>query len=221
MEIMIDGNKVYLDEEDYYLFGSWTWRVVGGYLVRRTMGSKIWFHRLVNKTPEGLETDHINGNKLDNRKCNLRTVDSSQNQRNRNTKHVSNTGLKGINFYKKNGKYRVSITFRGKAIHIGYFFTIEEAKQAYDKAASQYFGEYANTHSEIEKTQFKEVKRIKEARKYLVCKLCGEKAFSNELCQRHYVHERRKRIAEENGRDFIPNEKKRNKIAREKYPVKG
>lgn len=84
-------------------------------------------HRIINNTPDGYFTDHINRNKLDNRKINLRTVTHGENIR--NTKGRGNSGIKGV--YKTiNGDYRVMVC-------VGTYDTAEKAHEMYVLALSK------------------------------------------------------------------------------------
>jgi len=88
-QIYLSGSTAYgqfaiVDDEDYdrlISFGVWHLSSTG-YAVRRTRGKTVRMHRLVNNTPEGLFTDHLNNNRLDNRKSNLRTVTHKENMQN-------------------------------------------------------------------------------------------------------------------------------------------
>ena len=77
------------------------------------------------------ELDHINGVRDDNRIINLRSVTPQQNQWNRRT-------AKGYYFNKAEGKFRAKIYLNWKEIHLGYFDTEEEAKNAYLNAKEKY-----------------------------------------------------------------------------------
>jgi hypothetical protein len=86
------GVKILVDDEDYLRLKAHKWSVNSrGYAVRFTehLGVKkgIRMHREILELGEydgGMEVDHINRNKLDNRRCNLRLVTRSENQKNRN-----------------------------------------------------------------------------------------------------------------------------------------
>ena len=75
--------------------------------------------------------DHINGNKSDNRLSNLRVVNTQKNAFNR-------IKVKGYNYYKPTDKYKSQIKINGKQIHLGYFETENEARQAYLNAKKIY-----------------------------------------------------------------------------------
>ena len=77
--------------------------------------------------------DHINGEKSDNRICNLRPADHSLNNQNQRAAQPTNksSGLLGCYFVKAKGKYKAQIHHSGKSSHIGYFKNAEEAHQAY------------------------------------------------------------------------------------------
>lgn len=92
-------------------------------------------HHLVLGKKDGYEIDHINGNKLDNRLCNLRHVTRSQN--NMNKKNV-----KGY-IKTKEGNYQANIGKDGKKICLGTYKTIAEAKASRRIGEIKYFGEYA------------------------------------------------------------------------------
>ena len=77
------------------------------------------------------EIDHINGIRNDNRICNLRAVTRSQNQWNRKT-------AKGYTWFKINNKWRAQIYLNSKKIHLGYYNTEQEARQAYLNAKEKY-----------------------------------------------------------------------------------
>lgn len=85
--------------------------------------------------------DHVNGDVLDNRRCNLRGCTQKQNARNRKANINSFTGLKGVYRDKKN--YRAAITVDYKYKYLGNFNDAISAARAYNEAAIKYFGEYA------------------------------------------------------------------------------
>lgn len=90
--------------------------------------------------------DHINGNKSDNRLCNLREATRGQNLANRHSLARHNTsGFRGVSPRKDNGKWRATIRDGKKIRSLGSFNTKEEAKSAYDTAFKEKYGEFANT----------------------------------------------------------------------------
>jgi len=88
------------------------------------------------------EIDHINGDKLDNRRENLRSATRSQNKMNSGKPKNNTSGYKGVCWYKRGNKWRAQIGINGKLKHLGYFEDKEEAAKAYKKAAEKYHGEF-------------------------------------------------------------------------------
>lgn len=93
-------------------------------------------HRLVMGDIEGVEYDHINRNKLDNRKENLRPCTRKQNCQNRGVRRDSKTGLKGVQKRAEN-VYRARIQMGEKRITIGHYPTPELAHEAYNQEAAR------------------------------------------------------------------------------------
>lgn len=112
-----------------------------GYIRAATHKKKFNLHSFLY--PELKRIDHINGNKMDNRSCNLRECTHSQNLFNRSVQKNNTTGYKGVTFDKHNNKYRACISVDKKGIKIGRFVTKEEAARAYDKKAFELRGEFA------------------------------------------------------------------------------
>ncbi|MDP4226025.1 MAG: HNH endonuclease [Bacteroidota bacterium] len=101
------------------------------YVYIRNNGEKVALHRIIHKTPDGMMTDHINGNTFDNRRENLRTVTNQQNQFNRQLRIDNKSGYTGVFWNKQRGKWRASIKVNYKTKHIGYFLDKNEAYKAY------------------------------------------------------------------------------------------
>ena len=99
-------------------------------------------HRLIMDAPDDKQVDHINGNKLDNRKCNLRLCSHQQNCCNRSG-HKGRDLPKGV--YKSTNKFRSGIRVNGKNIYLGSFDTPEEAHAAYCAASRNYHGAFSRT----------------------------------------------------------------------------
>ena len=103
-----------------------------GYRRGSVMWRSLYLHQVVyavayGDLPEGSQIDHINGNRLDNRMCNLRPVTHSGNCRNRNCKVKSSTGFRGVHFVKRNGTYQARIRANGRSHTLGGFLTPQEA----------------------------------------------------------------------------------------------
>ena len=115
-----------------------------GYIVVGINGKPYPASRLIwiyfnDDIPEGLQIDHINNIKTDNRIENLRTATNSQNMYNR-LKHKDNTsGFKGVYYCKNTNKWAAQIN----KIHLGYFNKPELASTAYNIAANKLHGEFA------------------------------------------------------------------------------
>ena len=124
--------KVILDPEDEHLFDGFKITYSGRYPTINKDSRTIRVHEVVvGKAPVGLETDHINRNKLDNRKSNLRFITHADNLRNRNG--WSKSKLKGADLDKsrKNRQWKSEIRIYGKKYCLGYFETAEQAHRAY------------------------------------------------------------------------------------------
>lgn len=141
--------------------GQMTWRVnkargakVGGrvgsiqafgYLETKIDGVCYRVHRLAwfyyyGDWPRA-EIDHIDGNRTNNVISNLREATRAQNCQNKSRSSLSKIGVKGVGFH--NGAYRARINVNNKQIYLGHFKTIEEAHEAYCKAARELHGEFA------------------------------------------------------------------------------
>lgn len=132
------GKFAIVDDDMFEYLNQWKWYCdIHGYAIRRpyikNSGRKnqkceiIRMHRIINNTPDGFETDHINRNPLDNRKENLRSVNASQNKINQKIRIDNTSGVKGITWDKQTNKWRVFIGINNKIINLGRFLNIKLA----------------------------------------------------------------------------------------------
>ena len=103
----------------------------------------IFLHRFIMNCPEGKEVDHINGDKLDNRKSNLRICTRSENAKNRRISKNNTSGFKGVHWHKGNKKWFAEICSNGKRIYGRGYNTKEEAFYRYKELATQLHGQFA------------------------------------------------------------------------------
>ncbi len=118
-----------------------------GYIQIKVGEKVILAHRLAWFVTYGevpsCDIEHINGNKLDNRIANLRLATRSQNMANKGPNRNSRSGLKGVYYFKRTGKWVAGFRKDGLRIHVGYFDTAEEAAEAHRVAYEKAFGIYA------------------------------------------------------------------------------
>ncbi len=139
------GEKVTVDAEDFSILNGYKWSTNNrGYVYGVVNGSRFAIHRLIVNCPSKKQVDHINGDRLDNRKQNLRICTNSQNHQNKPKTKRNTSGYKGIRF--KRGRWHAHITLNRKQKHLGAFDHKMEAVHAYDAAAKKYFGEFALTN---------------------------------------------------------------------------
>lgn len=100
-------------------------------------------HREIMDVPKHLVCDHINHNGLDNRKNNLRTCTRQQNTHNQKPRKKGTSKYKGVDWNKRQKKWRARIYYRGKCHYLGYFNNEIDAALTYDKKAKELFGEFA------------------------------------------------------------------------------
>ena len=144
------GQEIIIDKEDYNKIKDYTWKLnTNGYAITEVKKGlekvkSIMLHRLINNTPEGMITDHINRNKLDNRKENLRTCTTSENAMNRKTNYKNETSkTKGVDYRKQDNMWRARICKNGNRINLGLFKTEEEAIKARLNAEKDIFAEFS------------------------------------------------------------------------------
>ncbi len=99
-------------------------------------------HRVIMDTPNKMETDHINGDGLDNRRVNLRIATTSQNQANTGAPTTNTSGFKGVSRLKRDEKWRAQIRSNGVKMWLGDFDTPEAAYAAYVAASEKLHGEF-------------------------------------------------------------------------------
>jgi len=130
---LTQGKFALVDDEDYERLSKFKWFAYKHrhtyYAVRnKRIGNgqtRILMHREILDVPEGMETDHINHNGWDNRRCNLRAVTTAQNQWN------SYKQYRGTSWDKRSQKWQAQIAHNGKQLHLGFFAAEQDARQAY------------------------------------------------------------------------------------------
>lgn len=149
-----------VDEDDFGYLSQWRWTLHEKGYARRC--SSIFgveynrlMHRLVLDVPEGsdVQGDHINGNRLDNRRSNLRYATIDQNAQNRFAQQGKLGGVryKGV-YAHQNSKTGFSVRIRvdGKTLYLGSFKDQEVAARVYDAAALQHFGPRAKLNFPVD-----------------------------------------------------------------------
>ena len=146
-----------VDDEDYPILSIHKWQVqkekTTSYAVRSKqlngVTKKIYMHREIIGTPPGMETDHIDGDGLNNQRANLRVVTKRQNRMNRGNR--KRHGYVGVS--KQGCKYRARLKYDYKDFNIGIFDSEVDAAKARDKFAREIFGEYARLNFPEEATK--------------------------------------------------------------------
>ena len=134
------GNKALIDDQDYekvIAIGKW-YENDSGYAVKKTRikgkNISLRMHSYINETPKGWHTDHINGNRLDNRRENLRTASAELNAWNchKERQHtVYDTLPKGMSFDKSRNQYVATKIIRKR------FNTMKQAQNFIDQGADE------------------------------------------------------------------------------------
>ena len=146
---LTQGKFAIVDDADFEWLNQYKWCLsYWGYAVSRTskkLGKQktIFMHRLILGVPKGMDTDHVNGNRLDNRRANIRACSRTQNNRNKPVQKNNLTKFKGVCFRPEKNRWRALIMANRKRVELGLFKTAEEAHAAYCAAAKKYHGEYA------------------------------------------------------------------------------
>lgn len=150
-EIVLYNNKgievarTVIDIEDVDKVKNYKWHLRDDGYVSGTFGKKRkYLHHFIMDIEKlsrtGLEIDHQDRNKLNNRKNNLKLITISNNRFNINIQTNNNSGIRGVYWNKKMDKWRGQIFHNRKNIHLGYFDKLEDAIQARIDAELKYFG---------------------------------------------------------------------------------
>lgn len=145
--LLTNGWFALVDDEDYAGLAGYDWVYDAGYATRHDPDGapgyrRVSMHRQILNAPKGVSVDHINGDRLDNRRINLRQCSHSQNTKNQKRRVTNTTGFKGVSKGRA-GRFRACIVVDGKSIEIGRFANPIHAAIAYDEAAKVHHGEFA------------------------------------------------------------------------------
>lgn len=138
-----------VDDEDYEELSKYSWQAriqtyTGLFRAKRSGRPKeVDMARQIMNCPDGMEVDHINGDLLDNRRCNLRICTHRENMCNRGIQRNNTSGYRGVSFNKTWKKYSAQIFLNRKKIHLGAFKDPKLAAIAYNEAAKIRYGEFA------------------------------------------------------------------------------
>lgn len=163
---LTQGFFALVDREDAEMLAQRPWQVYKraakkttyAYRTPRVADEKKWMmmHQVICPCVEGHLPDHVNRNGLDNRKANLRPATYSQSVVNQNQRTTNKSGVRGVWFDKKSGKYRTAIYLNKRKIWLGRFAELEAAVEARQAAERIYYGEYAPSKHHLPSSAFAE-----------------------------------------------------------------
>lgn len=150
---LTQGKFAIVDAADYEWLMRWKWHFnYKGYAARSEYvgvkhGKQIVkterMHRIIANPPSHLSVDHIDGNRLNNSRNNLRWATSSQNKCNSQKKRKGkySSKFKGVSW--RDNKWRARFSQNNKTVHLGDFESEIDAAKAYNEAVKQHHGEFA------------------------------------------------------------------------------
>lgn len=133
-----------IDTEDMERIQKHTWRKYPSsrYVQAWINGQTTCISRFLLNAPKGTSVDHINGDRMDNRKENLRLCNQAQNMKNRRPNKDGKSQYKGI-VVQENGKFRAKIGDKNKRYYLGVYETEHDAVIAYNAASKVLHGEFS------------------------------------------------------------------------------
>jgi hypothetical protein len=138
-----NGHRFLIDDEDYEMVSSKKWWAQRGYIYTSLHSpGEHYLHRILMNTPEGMWTDHIDHNRSNNQKSNLRVCTPGQNLYNK-PKHHGSSKYKGVSWFSRDSKWTARVTVNGKPKNLGYFDKEEDAAREYNRQAMIHYGEFA------------------------------------------------------------------------------
>ena len=141
--------RVLLDDEDFALVSNYTWCVTNGrgtfYSHTKIKDKTVYMHRLIlGLTDPKIPCDHIDHNGLNNQRNNIRACTQSQNLCNRSPRKNGSSKYLGVCWDKEHRKWKVLIHENKRSKFIGRFNLETDAAMAYNNAAKEIHGDFAN-----------------------------------------------------------------------------
>ena len=135
-------NRIFkIDLCDYDIVRLHRWYINSqGYVCTNMQNKKVKLHRFITDAMPGMEVDHINRDKSDNRRSNLRICNKSDNLKNTNIYKNNTSGVNGVSWSSAKNKWVVQLQLQGKRSHFGYFDKLDEAKRKREELELKYYG---------------------------------------------------------------------------------
>lgn len=135
---LTQGKFAIVDNENFELLSKYNWHFHSSGYARTSTPRKIYMHRIILGAENKELCDHINRNKLDNRKSNLRIVNATESIINTNIRKDNTSGYKGVSWDKSRNKWQVFITSYKKTKSLGRYEKLKEAIKARKQAERIY-----------------------------------------------------------------------------------
>lgn len=175
-----------IDVDDVSKLGNHKWRTVfkndKPYLFTGNQKKeRIYFHKLVCITDD--QVDHIDGNTLNNKKSNLRSVTIQQNMKNLQKKCSNTSGIRGISFDKRRNSWKTDFTCEKTRYYVKNWPTIEQAIYQRYILEMYFLGEYRNTSNDT--TYFIHINNLTDSQKSEIIEyLCNKLNISKERVEK-------------------------------------
>jgi len=137
-----DGTVFVFDKEYFNLVKKYTWWNHNGYMTTRVDNKQKVFHRMIMNPKKEEQIDHIDTNRCNNLKSNLRICTNTDNAKNKRVRKNNTTGFVGV-AKRENETYRVRIRVDGKEKTIGHYKELKDAVKARLEAELEYYKEFA------------------------------------------------------------------------------